>query len=163
MCIDSVAVLYTIIMLNINVQCQYIIAIHIIMCISRKNYLIHNTNMQYQIYLKRKKVDNMGTKPLKVQIYDFIKEFKSVPTSMLLVFFGKIKNEDGIKYILHGLKNNSLIREYDNNNVKGVINAIVLYVGSSDSGLNSWHQYQTILTDARPMGTYITIERRTKK
>lgn len=50
----------------------------------------------------------------------------------------------------------------DNYNIRGVINIIVIYIGSSDSGLNSWHTHKTILSDKYEMGTYITIRRRDK-
>lgn len=54
------------------------------------------------------------------------------------------------------------IVDHDNYNVRGVINIIVLYIQSSDSGLNSWHSHKTILSDQMQMGTYITIKKRTE-
>lgn len=54
-------------------------------------------------------------KPLKSQVYDFINEFKSVPTAMLLSFFGKAFSEDKIKYALSRLKNESRIYQTESN------------------------------------------------
>lgn len=53
-------------------------------------------------------------KPLKNQVYDFIKEFKSVPTDMILAFFNEY-SEDRIKYLLTRLKNEGNIYQTDNN------------------------------------------------
>lgn len=53
-----------------------------------------------------------------------------------------------------------LFLDNDNYNIRGVINAIAIHVGSSDSGLNCYHSHQTKLSDEHEMGTYITIKKR---
>lgn len=58
-------------------------------------------------------------------------------------------------------KTKKSIMDHDNYNIRGVINIIVLYINSSDSGVNSWHSHKTILSADIPMGTYITIKKRT--
>lgn len=55
-----------------------------------------------------------------------------------------------------------MVLDNDNYNIRGVINVITIYIGSSDSGLNSWQTHKTILSDDYKMGTYITIKRRNK-
>ena len=50
-----------------------------------------------------------------MQVYDFINEFKSVPTSMILSFFGEDNSDGKIKYALSRLKNQAQIYQTDNN------------------------------------------------
>ena len=49
------------------------------------------------------------------------------------------------------------ILDNDNYDTRGVINNIVHFIGSSDSGLNSWQIHRTILSDELKMGTYIQV------
>lgn len=54
-------------------------------------------------------------KPLKMQIHDFITEFKSVPTSMIFAFFEGAYSEGKIKYALSRLKNSGDIYQTEDN------------------------------------------------
>lgn len=53
--------------------------------------------------------------------------------------------------------NKDHILDNDNYDTRGVINNIVHFIGSSDSGINSWQMHRTILSDELEMGTYIQI------
>lgn len=54
-------------------------------------------------------------KPLKTQVYDFVHEFKSVPTPMLLSFFGQDYTEGKVKYAISRLKHAAKIYQTEDN------------------------------------------------
>ncbi len=57
----------------------------------------------------------INQKPLKTQIFDFVNEFKSVPTPMIFAFFGNTYTEGKIKYALSRLKNAGEIYQTEDN------------------------------------------------
>lgn len=59
-------------------------------------------------------------------------------------------------------ENRGHILDNDNYNTRSAINNIVHFIGSSDSGVNSWQIHKTILSDDMEMGTYIRVTSRDK-